>query len=1493
MNVCQRKTGLSYIKIGLLCLFALIFINPQTIASSLRQISIEQGLLGTTVWGIQTDRVGYVWVGSSAGLFRYDGYGVKGFPLNHPLYNAYINSLIKHEDGSLWVATVERGIWKIYPETQTAEQIIPYQYSEELSSISPNIIQWIDENTLLLGLEEQVLSYDMSEGSLDLIFSLPDIEVSGHLIRAFKALGEHLLIGSSAGLYALNRNTQESFRVFHTLSDSYFDRDNVKALHVHSNQLWVITVSGVYSYPIDFLKDHETQKDYTNEAELIFPDINIWQIKKTGDKTYLATTEGLFTYDEKTKLQRELKLSDSPYAISSEALTRVHFGENGMIWLGSYSDGLFVWNSSSKGFYNLSTEDGLLDNNVWAIAEDPVESKVWIGTEQGLNLLNLETNQINSYLEEQRNDALDNLIEDVIPHPNGKVYVLTSKGVRVFNPETGSLTVPDFGTEPVSSDVYSWGAFLAEDNSIWWFTESGLYQYKPDDSQISRQDWFADYSKIAWECEVFSDIAEGLFISCPDALFYHDYVSNENQLVTDFKQIAPETGNYALGANDMAASEDGMWWFTMGSQGIAVFNPEDNSVVKHFVPGKELPTSEFYAITKDDLGNVFWVASGQGLIRIDAKSYSVSQYTIHDGTFTNDFLYAESETLSDGRLVYGGRKGLVFIDGAKFLTTNSDEIRVFLSASHSLSKNANQSESIFSLQKRFDHNEAGLHFEFTTLDFEPTRNTLYKYDLNGPEAITYPPIKNNNITFPKLSPGNYLLTTTATNVLTGVSSEPLTTTFKVDYVWWQSPLAKIVFFLAASTIAFVWYYSRRKQQIALRKAHESTIKSEKKLSLALQSSDSRVWEWHAETNKLDQTRINDVLGFSGQPNEVSLETHIELVHPDDRQLFLRAWRRFVALKDSQFKLTYRMRNVKNEWLWFSDIAAGQLDNGQMVRANGTYTNITNQHAQEHNAALYGEVFKQAHDAVLILTQDWKVETGNNAFLNRFGLSLELIAGLEVEALFALLGQRVNHTVIKQKIKKNGHHRSETTLVFDQQLTPMLVSYSEVKGLNDQQQYLLTFISIKAIKEAEQALLKLAKYDQLTGLPNRAHLMEELTKTCQKKSGTTALMFIDLDRFKQVNDSLGHNRGDELLQKVSSRLSQVISKRDLLARFGGDEFIVLVNTTQLSQDDLKQLAEKIILAIAKPVDLGVANVAVSPSIGIAQFPEDAANAPDLLQAADVAMYHAKSKGRSAYEFFSKAMKAEAQDKLKLEYLIKQDHNKGLFVNYYQPIYKVDTNTLQGFEVLLRWNRSEKILSPDFFLKEAEDIGLLASMTVKALDQALIDLNRWHEKNPKLHININISAKHFEQSNFIQEFSQCLNTNQTEAEQVHVELTESTLLQNRKEAMKTIAELRSRGHKIFLDDFGTGYSSLAYIHELSLDGVKIDKSFVFGLGKDKKTTAITKGIIKLCADLGFETVAEGVETEAQAAFLSDLGTTVHQGFLYAKPLSASEVDQLIEK
>jgi diguanylate cyclase (GGDEF)-like protein len=445
------------------------------------------------------------------------------------------------------------------------------------------------------------------------------------------------------------------------------------------------------------------------------------------------------------------------------------------------------------------------------------------------------------------------------------------------------------------------------------------------------------------------------------------------------------------------------------------------------------------------------------------------------------------------------------------------------------------------------------------------------------------------------------------------------------------------------------------------------------------------------------------------------------------------------------------------------------------------------------------------------------------------------------------------------------------------------------------------------KRAEEQIRFLAHYDGLTELPNRSFFKQRLDlalEAARRHSRLAAILFLDLDRFKRINDTFGHSGGDVLLREVAGRLAGCVRETDcvtrphltewdsVVARLGGDEFIILLSEVG-RVEDAARVARRVVEALSSPFTLNEQEVVATTSIGIALYPFDGEDADSLLKHADTAMYHAKDQGRNNYQFYTESMNATAFERLRLERDLHRALERDEFVLHYQPQVALPSGEIVGAEALIRWKHPEMGLIPPLrFIPIAEEIGLIVPLGEWVLQSACAQSKAWQQAGLRpVRISVNVSSRQFKEQDFVGAVSSVLERTGISAMNLDVELTETIVMDDVEASIRTLNALKELGVRLSVDDFGTGYSSLSYLRRLPLDALKIDRSFLKDVPQNPDHVAITTAIIGLGKSLHLTVVAEGVESEAQLSFLRERGCDEAQGYLLGHPLPAEEFGTLL--
>jgi len=549
---------------------------------------------------------------------------------------------------------------------------------------------------------------------------------------------------------------------------------------------------------------------------------------------------------------------------------------------------------------------------------------------------------------------------------------------------------------------------------------------------------------------------------------------------------------------------------------------------------------------------------------------------------------------------------------------------------------------------------------------------------------------------------------------------------------------------------------------------------------------------------------------------------------------------------------------------------------------------------EWQSRLADRVFESTSEGILITDAEFRILAVNPAFTRITGYHPEEAMDKRSRMMTGPSAQAEINRGMLQRLASDGHWQGEMKdRRKDGSWYPAWLSISAIRdnqgGITN---YVGVFTDNTIRKEAENKLAFLADHDSLTGLLNRNSLMRifaQQIEAAQISGDTLALFFIDLDRFKTVNDTLGHHAGDQLLVAAAERLREQLRPDDLLARFGGDEFVVILGGSP-PQEMIAAIAQRLINSILRPFAVNGHEMFISASIGSAAYPEHGEDAIAILKNADIAMYHAKERGKNAFQLFNKEMSNHALEQMLLENSLRHAIERKEFELYYQPQFSALDGAICGAEALIRWRHPTRgLVAPGMFITLAEQTGLIVPLGAWVLREACRQGKAWLDRGYQFgRIAVNLSPRQFSSDDLLSTIDNALAQSGLPSAMLELEITEGAIMQNPQEAVVLLKRMRQLGVTISVDDFGTGYSSLASLKQYPLDTLKIDRSFVKGIPGDADDIAITEAIIAIAHKLHLQVVAEGVESQEQHDFLRAAGCDIVQGYLHAQPLSAGEIE-----
>ena len=721
-----------------------------------------------------------------------------------------------------------------------------------------------------------------------------------------------------------------------------------------------------------------------------------------------------------------------------------------------------------------------------------------------------------------------------------------------------------------------------------------------------------------------------------------------------------------------------------------------------------------------------------------------------------------------------------------------------------------------------------------------------------------------------------------------------------------------------------------------------------RLDIALAASGLSLWEWDVNRGTIYLDGNWGILlgGAAGIPSYVTVEDMVKITHPDDLAATRRLQLECIKGLTSEYVEEHRVKRPSGEWSWMQ--SRGKVverdANGNAMRMSGVNIDITERKRSEEGIAMHAlQQGIVAEFGQFALTDSNLEELMNEAAHSvTRGLGVEYCKVLQyfpddrrllVRAAVGWDLSAMGHTAISLEgdshagfcLKRNGTVMVED---FSKENRFALSAFNQGKGIqsgiaviihgggglygvltahakrvnkysDDDVNFVQSIANVLAAAverwESEQRFAYLAQFDPLTGLPNRNLFRDRLTQAigrAQREERMTALVFLDLDRFKEINDTFGHAAGDRVLKDIAARLVSCLRESDTIARLGGDEFIVVLEEI-LDVSQAESAARKILSVFSQPVSLEGTDFYVTPSIGIAIYPADGVDGDTLLKHADIAMYQAKNEGRNNFQFYSSALSSAASDRLTVESSLRKALERNEFVLFYQAVVDLATSRISSAEALLRWRHPEwGLVAPDRFMKVAEQTGLIIPIGEWVMHEACRQLMEWRKAGvPTVEIAVNLSARQFRKTDLISMVSAALSANSINASQLKIEITESLLMENPDESIVMLHKLKAMGMQIALDDFGIGYSSLSYLKQFPIDILKIDQSFVHGVPNNSGDSAMVKAMISLAHSLGLTTTAEGAETEEQIKFLRDHGCDRAQGYFFSRPIPAEEFEKML--
>lgn len=676
----------------------------------------------------------------------------------------------------------------------------------------------------------------------------------------------------------------------------------------------------------------------------------------------------------------------------------------------------------------------------------------------------------------------------------------------------------------------------------------------------------------------------------------------------------------------------------------------------------------------------------------------------------------------------------------------------------------------------------------------------------------------------------------------------------------------------------------------------------KKLQYGLEQAQALANIGHWELDLIKNTlywsdEVYRIFGLKPQEFGATYEAFLRYIHPEDVEMVNSIYMSSIKEKHGYY-VEHRIVRENGEIGFVEERCEHEFDkDGNPIKSIGTVHDITRRKNAENELVLASAVFEKMNDGVLITDEKQQIIKINSAYGAISGYVIEEIRGKTPNTFSSGWHDKVFYQNLWNELNQNGHWSGE---IIDRRKNGELYTAElSIIAMYNKDGKLTNYISIvndiSEKKQKESLIHNLAYFDALTNLPNRVSFQERVISkipSLQRNSKRMALFFIDMDNFKNVNDTFGHFTGDKFLIEVAKSIKEILREQDTLARLGGDEFTVILEDAE-SVLDIAFVAEKIIERFKAPIIIESREFYTGASIGISIYPDDGTTYEELVKAADTAMYQVKESGKNSYQFFTQSMNEKITERSLIENDLRSAINKHELFLEYQPKVNLETKRVYGMEALVRWNHPDiGLIRPDKFIGISEETGQISQIGLWVAKQAISDTKALHDEGSNLIISINVSSKQLNDDAFINDICAIADNIGLDKSYIELEITESHIMKNVNKSLSILNALYEKGFKLSIDDFGTGYSSLSYLKKLPAKTIKIDRSFVLDIDKDEDDRSIVAAIIAMARSLGKDVIAEGSETKEHVEALKFLHCNQIQGYYFSKPLKIDKFREFIK-
>ncbi|MCB1560069.1 MAG: EAL domain-containing protein [Xanthomonadales bacterium] len=1440
------------------------------------------------VVAIRQDPMGFVWIASDSELRRYNGQHFRSFrhdPDNpKSLPSGRLTALAIGPDHSLYVGSSTRFVYRLDLTTAT---FLPLAPDATTRSGQPGErvrdLLYQEGRGLWVGTDSGIDLIDPAADTRQAVLRFGVAASAGaRRVRLIWNGGRLLHAATDEGLYQIDTASRVASRIsgLDTADSVAFDS---------AGQLWIGSVGRLFVLPADSPVPRALPQPMFDDGRSVRA-----LVADPLGRVWFAAGEDLFRLDTTGRVKQLPQQTGRAGGLPSAPVSNLFIDRAGLLWVAVEGHGVF--NADSRG----NTIQQIFDpsvpaasgHDVLALAEDPQDG-IWIGSSQsGLLHYDIDQDRFEPGLgraEPGTTPLAGKLaVLDIARGAEGRWWLATNRGLIERLPSGSYRRHALDGDNALSLTRIE----QARDGRLWVGTQdAGLLLFNPVMQQVERR-WRSgsdDLRSLGSDHinDLHLDAAQRLWIATENGL---NLLLPGQEAVRQFRHAsndpATPSGDVVLSISE---TDDGSLW--VGTQNgldrlTRTDDPDAPIIERVRHPSLDLHPG-VTAVMEDRRGRL-WLSTRNGLLRLDLQGDSSHEYL--SGMQGLTFNPGAALQLDDGRLLFGTTNGVSLIEADGGDSREFNAPVVLLSAFA-----GSQRTAITPLipPERIEFQQAGgvLHLGFTALDFNPVERLRFRYRLDGVDRDWVMAGDRSFAIYSGLSPGDYVFHAEAGDSDGRWSTQALRLPVHISPGIWNSVWAYLLYLTVAGGL-LIWYLQSQQQRRQRRLDLLNQIRErEERLKLALWGSGDEFWDWDLRRNSLCRIGADQLLGDKAEQHLSTDDWRARAVHPEDLPKVQQRIQAHILGQAEFYESEHRVMNAEGNYIWVRSRGkvVARDEDGNPLRIAGTAADVSHTRRAERERRIATEVLRSMSEAVAVFDERFNFVSVNPAFSRITGYEANEVIGQNTSLLDSSQHDEEFYQRTRELLTQSGHWKGE--MWQRRKDGEEFLGWLELNEVRDSQHERTHFVAVvndvTDKKRAEQELRYLANYDTLTGLPNRTLLSERLARAvvrARRQDARVAVLFLDLDRFKDVNDSLGHAAGDRILKAAAARLLTTVRETDTVARLGGDEFTVVLEDIE-HPDVAEHVARKIIAAFGQPLELdGRSEVVISPSVGISLYPDHGLVPSDLLKFADTAMYQAKDHGRNTFQFYTEAMDAEARQRATMIAALRKALERGEFRLVYQPRMSLGDGCITGVEALLRWY-SEDIgeVLPSTFIPLAEETGLILPIGEWVMREACLTLRRWEQSGlSDLGMAINVSVGQFLRGRLPQLLGDLIEELDLQSGNVELEVTESMVMANAEQATTVLHELRRLGVTLAIDDFGTGYSSLVYLKRLPIDTLKIDKEFIGDLTTDPDDEAITATVITMAHSLGLNVVAEGVENAEQLDYLRQQRCDEIQGYWLSPPL-----------